>query len=147
MKGEDDRGGPVPGLQPIEHPPHGLRAHERNVSVEDEDIARKAGQRALRLLHRVGGAVLRILDRDDAAERRDQRLDLLGLVADHDHRLRWIQFRHAGEQVAEHRSPGNRMHHLVQIRFHPRALAGGEDDGGDGRGHGARTATERLPFP
>ena len=33
----------------------------------------------------------------------------------------------AAEQMVEHRPPGDRMQHLVQIGLHPRALAGGED--------------------
>ena len=36
--------------------------------------------------------------------------------------------------MREHRPPGDRVQHLVQIGFHPRALAGGKDDGGEGRG-------------
>ena len=36
--------------------------------------------------------------------------------------------------MIEHRPPGDRMQHLVDVGLHPRALAGGEDDGGEGSG-------------
>jgi hypothetical protein len=43
-------------------------------------------------------------------------------------------------------APGNRVQHIVQIGFHPRALAGGEDHGGDGSGHGAQMAWKPCHF-
>ena len=75
------------------------------------------------------------------------RLDLFALVADHHHGPRRRERGDAVEQVGEHRPPRNRVQHLVQIGLHPRALACGEDDGGDLSGHGAPNRTESLPFP
>ena len=74
-------------------------------------------------------------------------LDLLRLVTnDHDpgHGPEPVD---RGEQVQQHRPPRNRVQHLVQIGFHPRSLAGGKDDGGDGPDHGRLNRTETLPFP
>ena len=39
------------------------------------------------------------------------------------------------DQVEQHRPPGDRVEHLVQVGLHPRAHAGGQDDRGDRVGH------------
>ena len=95
----------------------------------------------------MGGALLRLLEDDHALMRGDQGLDLLALVADHDHQPFGAERVDRRQQMGEHGLPGDRVQHLVQVGLHPRALARGEDDGGDGPGHGSGDAMESLPFP
>jgi hypothetical protein len=84
---------------------------------------------------------------------RDQRLDLLAARADHHHGALGAEAVDGGEEMLEHRPPGDRVKHLVEIGLHPRALAGGEDDCGEGaRGvdflaHTGAHRTEILRFP
>jgi len=56
----------------------------------------------------------------------------------------------AFQKVVQHRAAGDRMQDLVQITAHARAFSGGENDNGEGRGgigHGASSASNRLPIP
>ena len=78
----------------------------------------------------MAGAELLALRHHLDAERRHRRLDLVAARADHHHAALGRQFLDAGEQVEQHRPAGERVQHLVLVRLHPRALAGGEDDGG-----------------
>jgi hypothetical protein len=136
-------------VEALQHPRHRLARHQRRVAIEDEDVAFEAGERLLPLQHGVSGAMLWVLDDDDPTVRRDQRLDLLASAPDHHDRVSRRQRVDGREQVVEHRSPRDRMEDLVQIGLHPRALAGGEDDGGDGAmgRHGRPRATIRLKLP
>ena len=55
------------------------------------------------------------------------------IICDHHLPLR-RQLPRACEQVFEHRPPGDRVEHLVQVAFHAGALASGENDDGEWRG-------------
>ena len=48
-------------MQPIEHRAHRFRAHEGHVTIEDQHIAGKTGQRSFGLQHGMAGAQLRLL--------------------------------------------------------------------------------------
>jgi hypothetical protein len=96
----------------------------------------------------MGGAELRLLRGDGNAKGGERLLDLVPSVAGDDHGALRRERADLAQQMQQHRPAGDRMEHLVEIGFHPRALAGGEDDGGEGRSaHGARFAMFRLPFP
>src|SRR3546814_2655361 len=71
-KTDHDHGWRFRRVQPFEHARHRLRLDQRRVAVEDEDVAREAGQRVFRLQHCVGGAELLFLHRDLAAPRLNQ---------------------------------------------------------------------------
>src|SRR3546814_5004791 len=43
-------------VQPVQHPPHGGRGHQRNIAIEEQDIAIESGQHTLCLKHGMGGA-------------------------------------------------------------------------------------------
>ena len=67
-------------------------------------------------------------------------LDLLGLVAHHHDRPGEREARGGVEDMAEQRAPVDLVEDLGQVGFHPRALAGGEDEADPaafgGSGHG-----------
>ena len=128
----------VRAVQPLDHHPHRRRADEGNVAIKNKHVALEPGQRALRLLHRVAGAELRILHRDRRAVTQ-LRLELIAAMPGHHHRAGRRKFGGAGQQMLDHRPPGDRVQHLVQLAFHAGALAGGEGDdceGGIGSAHG-----------
>src|SRR5205085_4800627 len=77
------------------------------------------------------GAELRLLDDGVAAMRADHRLDLVAAASDHDHRAGGAEAGQSGEQMLDHRPPGDRVKHLVDVGFHARALAGGKDHSGE----------------
>ena len=81
----------------------------------------------------MAGAELGLLHRHLNAMRAHRSLDLLALAAHHDDFRGGLQLIHGGDQMREHWPPGEQMQHLVTIGFHPRALAGGQDDDGEGR--------------
>ena len=54
--------------------------------------------------------------------------------ADHDHDPLAAQSLGRVDGVVQHGAAADRVQHLGQGRLHPRALAGGEDDGGARRG-------------
>ena len=63
--------------------------------------------------------------------------DPLGAVADDDDRAPDLAVRERVEHVEHHGPPAQQVQRLGPGRPHPGALAGGEDDGGEGpRGHG-----------
>ena len=140
---------PVRAVEAVEHPRHRLGLDQRRVAVEDQHVAVEIGELRLGLEHRMGGAELLVLDDEVAAARLDQPLDLVAPGADDDDLARRAEpLEHAHEMV-EHRPAGDRVEHLVDVGHHPCALAGGEDDGGEGSGpdHDAGDATERAVFP
>ncbi len=130
FEAEHDDRGRVAFVQPVEHPPHRLRANERNVAIEDEYVAVEVRQRCARLLHRVPRAELRFLQCGRSAPR-DRRLDLLAPAADDDDGVPGPEFVDARHQVMQHRPSADRVEDLVQVALHPGALARGEDDGGE----------------
>jgi hypothetical protein len=84
---------------------HGLRFHERRVSVEDEDVAREAAKFRFRLLDRMRGAQLLLLDDHLPGPCIDQPLDLLAAASDdNDLPGRPKSFDDA-EQMVQHRPP------------------------------------------
>jgi hypothetical protein len=129
-------------VEPIEHPGHRLRLDQRGVAVEDQHVAIEIGELRLGLKHGMRGAKLLVLDDDLAAPRLDQPLDLIAPCSDDDDLARWAEAFEHPHQMVEHRAAGDRVKHLVHVGFHPRALARGENDGGEGSGsdHGARFA-------
>ena len=87
----------------------------------------------------MAGAELRLLHHHVGSRPGQRGLDLRAPAADDDDLPRCAQLRDAGEQVLQHRPPGERVQHLVEIGRHARPLAGGEYHGGERvRGHGAR---------
>ena len=64
-------------------------------------------------------------------------------VADHHNRTARLKFRDTRQKVLDHRPPGNRVEHLVQVAFHARALARGKDDNGQIT-HGAMQCHQML---
>ena len=107
-------------------------ADERQVAGEHDHVA-VVRQLAGRHLDRVAGAELfLLLDEDDAiiACHTAERLhDELLAVPDDDDDLVGPGLERRVEQVPEHRPPAHLVQRLGQRRLHPRALAGGEDDG------------------
>ena len=129
-KAQHHRARLVAPAQPVQHRLHRARTHQRHVAVKDQHIARESGQRIMRLRHRMPGAQLRLLHRDDRAGAGHRLLHLRAPRA-HDHHLPLgRQFADARQQVQQHGSPRNRMQNLVKRRFHPRPLPGGKDDDG-----------------
>ena len=64
------------------------------------------------------------------AVRRDGSLDLRAPRPRHDDDPRGVERAERVDQVQQHRAAGDRVEDLVQVRLHPRALAGSEDDHG-----------------
>ncbi len=78
----------------------------------------------------------RILNRDGvlAQPLDDMVADLGRVAADHHHDPLAAQGLGRVDGVVQHGAVADRVQHLGQRRLHPRALAGGEDDGGSGMG-------------
>ena len=96
----------------------------------------------------MAGAKLRLLHRKHAAQADQRRLELFLAAADNDHLVRRGQRLNACQQMHQHGLARNRVKHLVQIGFHPRALACSKDDGGDGSfAHTGSFATKLFRFP
>ncbi len=62
-------------------------------------------------------------------------IDLVGAVADHYDRARWLQRAHRLEDPADQGPPCRHMGHLGETGFHPLPLTGGEDDDMDRQRH------------
>ena len=80
----------------------------------------------------MAGALLRLLHGDGRLTGQ-RRLKLLALAADHDHLPRRRQLGGAGQQMIDHRPPGDLVEHFVQATFHAGALACGKNNDGKGR--------------
>ena len=78
--------------------------------------------------------------------RSDEAGDLVHPRPDHDDCRRRRERRQRLQEMADHRLAGDLVHDLGHRRFHARAAAGGEDDGGEsGIGSSlARNATEEM---
>ena len=63
LEAQHDNCGIVVGVEPVDHHLHGARRHERHIAIKDEHIAVEARQRCLGHLHRMAGAMLRLLHR------------------------------------------------------------------------------------
>ena len=90
------------------------------------------------------GAQLLALPRDLDTRGGDRRFDLLAARADHDDAARRPGLVQTVDQVDQHRPPGDRVQHLVQIGLHARTLARGKDDDGERTGHGDVACHGRL---
>jgi hypothetical protein len=76
---------------------------------------------------------------------RDLRGDGLRLVADHHEHLTELERAQRLQHVTHERAAGGAVQHLREVGAEPRALAGGEHDGGDVLGHGVSSGRERPP--
>ena len=155
-----------PAASPRPRPPHpcaalgqqratGFRSSDSGASpnstrMSSMRLRARDGRRAPRAgAHRVAGAERRVLD--DALGRSDEpatasiRGPITTTVA------AGVSGCKRRQQMRDHRPAGNRVHHLRDRRFHPRAAAGGEDDGGESGsahqplGHGQRGAASLSP--
>ena len=126
-------GGAAPGQEALE----GRGRDEGGIAIEDENVARRLVARCPRLAerlfgreHRMAGAEL--LRLDGARMGRHRLADRFHAGCHHDDHRRCAQRGQARQHMADHRPAGDGMQHLRQIGLHPRALAGGKDDGGGG---------------
>ena len=114
-----------------------LRGEEGRVTGEDEHLTVEAAQPGPCREHRVRRPELLLLHGE--AERRvrqmpaEGRLHLLGLVADHHHHRIGPRLERALHGVIRQRPSADLVQHLGPAGLHARALAGGEDDGGERR--------------
>ena len=127
-----------------------VRAHERHVTREDEDLRDLVVQHVEGGAQRVAGAARDVLERRVGALR-DGVPDGLGRRRVDDERPRARRRRGGIEHVVDHRAAADPVEHLGRGRAHARAEAGGEHDGdgpahgraGTGRGHGTRRRGDR----
>ena len=126
----EHRGRPALGAVLGDHPGDQLGGQQRRVAARDDHrVARRVEGREADL-GRVPGAELLLLHRHLHAG--GQRVaHHLGAVTDHHHRVGHPAPVEGVEHPADHRAPGDRVHHLRQRRSHPGSLAGGEDDSAD----------------
>ena len=111
----------------VQQPAQGLGPGQRHVAVQHQHVHR-FGDPGQGLLHRVAGAQpLGLLVPGQvvlAGEGRTHRLAAMAI--DHVDAGRGQRTRGV-DHMGQHRSPAHRLQHLGQRRFHPLALAGGED--------------------
>ena len=130
LGGEDGHGGRAGDVE-IAHAGDGLRADERHVAAEHEDVI-VGGQRFAALHQGVSGAALLALFDEPGAERGDLGADALGLMADDAEDIGGRDDLAGGaDDMAEQWASGDLVQHLGQLRLEARALAGGEN--GDGK--------------
>ncbi len=129
----------------VKHALNGFGLDQRRIGVEHDHIALKAGQRALRLLHGMTGALGRVLHSGLRACRLSLIFDLRRMRApDHHFPVRLHRVRQRQRPV-EHGAARNRVERLGHRRFHTLAMAGGEDDCGAGaRGHEPGSVVRNL---
>ena len=115
----------------VAHGGDGLRADERHVAAEHQDVI-VGGERLAALHQRVpGAALLQLLDKL-RTQRGDLGADARGLMSDDAEDVGGRNDRAGGaDDVAQQRASRNLMQHLGQLRLEPRALARGEN--GDGK--------------
>jgi hypothetical protein len=127
------RGRPILAMKPVEHLRHRLGLDQRRVAIEDQDVAIEIGQARFGLENGMSGAELAFLDHDLAAARLDQPRDpARGRFR---RRQSCVPVRGPSStpmRLSSMARPAIGVQHLVHVRFHPRALARGEDDGGEG---------------
>ena len=114
------------------HPGDRVFGDERGIAIEHHRIAIKAFQRGARLGGGMGGAFLLGLDDNlgPVVEIRGRLRDQIGAVTGHDHDPVGIGRGAGPHGVVEHGRIADRVQDLGQVRFHPRAFAGGEYDQG-----------------
>ncbi len=130
-------------MEPLGHRAQRFGFHERHVAIKHENIAVEILDRIFGLLHGVAGAQLRLLYAVGRALAQ-LRFDLFAPRAHDHHAAARLQCLGARQQMLQHRSPGDGMKDLVQVRFHARPLACGKDDYGEiMRAHRSRFASKR----
>ncbi len=105
------------------------RGQQGHVAVEDQDrvVGRHLPQTAQADPGRVPGTQLLGLHHRHHVTR-EMGIDVLRPVTDDHHRGRRAQGSHRLENPSDQGPAGRNMRHLGEIRLHPLALAGGEDD-------------------
>ena len=116
-------------VKPANHCLHRSGRHEGHIAIKDEDIAFKAFQSPLCLLHGMASAKLRFLQCKLCCARQSC-LQLLLAATDNHNLFGRAQGIDRSHQVHQHWPARNGVQHLVQVGFHARAFARGEDDGG-----------------
>ena len=116
------------------------RRDQRPVAGEDEHVAVVVLQ--VRLAHPggvAGAELLGLLDPRDPLVVAELGDDLVLAVPDDHHHPVAPRAEARLQHVVEHRLAAHLVQHLRALRLHPRRLAGGEDDGGEGHGDGRAT--------
>ena len=105
---------------------------QRHVAIGDDHLTGEALQRRLGAAHGVAGADGRVLHRDRGLAQPLHHMgpDLGRVIADHDDDPLAAERLGGVDGVIQHGAAADRVQHLGQGRLHPRALAGGENDGG-----------------
>ena len=127
-------------------------ADERHVAVEDEDVAREAGEGRRGARDRVAGpALLRLEDDAEVPHPRSAQLGYRGahsvrLVPDHQRDPLGLERHQGGEHVADEGAARELVQYLGAPGAHALAQAGGQDDRAErtGNRHG-RAAITSLP--
>jgi hypothetical protein len=126
--------GRVLGLVKLPELPDGLRADERGVAGEHQDVL-VAGDGLSGALDGVAGAVLLFLIDEANAGGGHRRLDQLGLVADHGVDVgRGHDLAGSGNHVAQQGLAADLVQNLGPARLEAGSFAGGHDDDGQVRG-------------
>ncbi len=104
---------------------------QRLIGEEHNDLGDLGRDRTERRADRVARAELLLLHREDQPIAPiEVRLELLGVMADHDDRLRGRATLRRLEHGVDHRAAGDGVEELREARMHPLPLPGGEDNGG-----------------
>ena len=111
-----------------------VRLQQRNIAAEDHDVAVEVGEGVEGDLDGAPRARHVVLVDHDRVRGLfgDLGGDEVPLVAHHRHHARGLQGLRGGEHVAHERAAADAVQNLGCRRPHPRALAGGEDDDGQG---------------
>ena len=106
---------------------------ERHVARQHDDGAVGIDLRGGRLDGAAGAVGLRLDDAGDGLAARKPAFEGVGVRVDDDDSV-GAGAERGGDRPADERAPAERVEHLRKLGAHARALAGGEDDGGEG-GH------------
>ena len=138
LKAEGDQGCAVG--EPRAQPPQRRGADQGHVGVGNQHVVKAPRDRLARRQRRMGGAAAFVLDEDLDIGGPSLGFARDGLVAGADHQRDMVGAGalHGGQRMAKHGAAGDFVQHFWPRRFHPRALAGGEQD----RQRAARAAEE-----
>ncbi len=144
----------------LDERPQRLRAKAGDVAIEDQHVAREAGELRHRGAHRVARAALLALQgiADESLDiaAADVRLadapDLASLVADDDRDPLRLERQRGVEDRDDERGARDRVQDLGALRAHSGSAPGGENHDGQGarrelRGHSSSFTTDRPRFP
>jgi hypothetical protein len=113
----------------LEQPRQSGRGQQRHVAREQHQRSRPACEQRLRLLQRVRGAALRLLQRElKAGNVAKPVANGVRLVTDDERGGGGADGGRRPQDVSHHRAPGYRMEDFWQPRFHTRALSGSQND-------------------